>query len=226
MSCHASARCATPEPCGRLSGTWREPGLYCINPCGLTWALVSVNNRVATLTAMKCADSAGSSLIVSGVVTFRVVDAARAVLDMGSVEDYTHQQAQAVLKRIASQYRYITYDGTPSLITEQAHLGESLRALLQECVDVAGVQVVSFALSDLSFAPEIAAQMLIRQQAQATIDARKMIVAGAVGIACDAVEELAGRGKPVAPAEASRFISNLVLVICGEKAPTPTIELS
>ncbi len=53
-----------------------------------------------------------------------------------------------------------------------------------------------------------------------------MIVSGAVGIACDAVDELAGRGKPVAPAESSRFISNLVLVICGEKAPTPTIELS
>ncbi len=148
------------------TGTWRQPGLYCINPCGLTWSLVSVNNRVATLTAMKCADSAGSSLIVSGVVTFRVVDAARAVLDMSNVDAYTHQQAQAVLKRVASQYRYITYDGSPSLITEQAHLGESLRELLQESVAVAGVQVVSFALSDLSFAPEIAAQMLIRQQAQ------------------------------------------------------------
>ena len=72
---------------------------------------------------------------------------------------------------------------------------------------------------------EIAAQMLVRQQAQATIDARKMIVTGAVGIACDALAELTERGKPISAAESGKFVSNLVMVICAEKGPTPTIEV-
>lgn len=153
-----------------------------------------------------------------------------------------------MLKRVSSRYRYITYDGSPSLITEQAHLGEMLRAELQVMVDVAGVAVESFMLSDLAYAKEIAAQMLVRQQcvplcasavgrtltdsalrcvprAQATIDARKMIVSGAVGIACDALAELQERGKPVNAAEQGKFVSNLVMVICAEKSPVPMIEV-
>ena len=206
-------------------GTWKRPGLYCINPCGFEWRLVTVNNRAVELKAMKCADQAGNSILISGVITFRVVAAAVAVFDMIDVDAYVHLQAQAVLKQVASQYKYITYDNTASLITEQAHLGEHLRSHLQQLVSVGGVEVVTFQLSDLAYAPEIASAMLVRQQAQATLDARKMIVSGAVGIACDALAELAARGKPIAPAEASKFVSNLVVVLCGEKAPTPTIEL-
>lgn len=186
---------------------------------------MSVNNRVADLKSLKCADAAGSSLLVSGVITFRVHDAARAVLDMRDVDSYVHLQAQAVLKKVASQYRYITYDGSPSLMTEAAHMGEQLRLQLQELVAVAGVRVVSFGLSDLAYAPEIAGAMLVRQQAQATLDARKLITGGAVGIACDALDELAVRGRQVAPADASRFVSNLVMIIAAERAPMPTIEV-
>ena len=69
---------------------------------------MSVNNRVAELKSLKCADAAGSSLLISGVITFRVHDAARAVLDMDDVDAYVHLQAQAVLKKIASQYRCAT----------------------------------------------------------------------------------------------------------------------
>lgn len=211
---------------GEYVGTWTRPGLYCINPCGFQWQLVSLNNRAVELSAMKCADSAGNSILVSGVITYRVVDAARAVLDMGDLNSYVHLQAQAILKKVASQYRYITYDGTPSLITEQSHLGEQLRGQLQETVDVAGVQVVSFMLSDLAYAPEIAAAMLVRQQAQATLDARRTIVSGACGIAVDALEDLKTRGKAIAPADESGFIKNLVLVLTGSSHVTPTIGMA
>ena len=120
---------------------------------------------------------------------------------------------------------YITYDGSASLMTEASHMGEQLRLQLQELVSVAGVRVVSFGLSDLAYAPEIAAAMLVRQQAQATLDARKLITAGAVGVACDALDELAARGRTVAPDDASRFLSSLVMVIAAERAPQPTIEV-
>ena len=175
---------------------------------------------------MKCADSAGNSILVSGVITYRICDAARAVLDMGNnLDEYVHLQGQAVLKRVVSQYRYITYDGSPSLLTEQSHLGDQLRGQMQEQCSVSGVEIISFMLSDLAYAPEIASQMLVRQQAQAMVDARKTIVSGAVSIACDALDELAQRGKKVTETDASKFLTNLVLVVTGEKAPTPVIDL-
>ena len=182
-------------------------------------------HRASPSLRRRCADKAGNSLVVSGVITFRVVDSARAVLDMERVDQYVHLQAQAVLKRVAAAFPYITYDGSPSLITEAAHLGEALRAQLGAAVAVAGVEVVTFMLSDLAYAAEIAPQMLVRQQAQAVIDARKLIVGGAVAIAVDAVSLLAQMGKPVAPAEESRFLANLVLVICSEKSPVQTQAL-
>lgn len=117
------------------------------------WNLISVNNRATELQSVKCADSAGNSLVVSGVITYRVVDAARAVLDMGPrLDGYVHLQGQAILKKVCSQYKYITYDGSPSLITEQSHLGDMLRMQLQQTVDVCGVAVESFMLSDLAYA--------------------------------------------------------------------------
>jgi len=211
---------------GEYVGTWTRPGMVCVNPCGLTWLQISVNNRAYELKAMKCADAAGNSVLVSGVITFKVADAAVAVLDMGNnLDQYVELQAQATLKKVVSQYKYITYDGSPSLLTEQSHLGEQLRSQLQMQCAVAGVDIVSFNLSDLAYAPEIASQMLVRQQAQATVDARKTIVSGAVAIACDALDELAQRGKTVTPSDASKFLTNLVLVVTGEKAPTPVIDL-
>lgn len=142
-----------------------------------------------------------------------------------NLEEYVAVQSQAVLKKVASRYKYITYDGSPSLVTEQSHLGDLLRSQLQEAVDPAGVEIVSFMLSDLAYAPEIATAMLQRQQAAATVDARKLVVQGAVGIACDALKELSTRGSPVAAADTSRFVSNLVMVICAERQPVPTIEI-
>jgi hypothetical protein len=210
---------------GKYVGTWRAPGLYFINPCGLRLYYISVNNRAQELNSIKVSDGSGNSIVVSGVITYRVVDSARAALDMESLESYVRIQAHAVLKRICSRCPYVTYDGSPSLITEQVALGGQLASLLQEKVEIAGVHVISFELADLAYSAEIAPQMLVRQQAQAIIDARKTIVAGAVGIVSDAMGSLAERGLEVAKADQPRLIANLMTVICSEKSPVPTIEM-
>lgn len=106
------------------------------------------------------ADGSGNSLVVSGIITYRVVDSARAALDMEHLEAYVKVQAHAVLKRVASRFPYVTYDGSPSLITEQAALSSQLAALLQDKVAVAGVHVIAYELSDLAYAKEIAPQMV------------------------------------------------------------------
>ena len=225
-------------------GTWRHAGLVFINPCGLRLHFVSVNNRCNELASIKVADGSGNSLVVSGVVTYRVIDSARAALDMEHMEKYVQVQAHAVLKRVASRFPYVTYDGSPSLITEQAALGIQLQQLLQDKVTIAGVHIVSYELSDLAYAKEIgasrwfrstdahdsvlaASQMLVRQQAQAVIDARKTIVAGAVGIVADAMEGLKDRGLDAGTNEAdkNRIVANLMVVLCGEQKPMPTFDM-
>ena len=225
----------------------------CINPCGLELKFVSINNRSHELQAIKAADASGNSLVVSGVITYRVVDSARACLDMehGALDGYVRTQAHAVLKRITSRFPYITYDGSPCLITEQAALGSQLAQLLQEKCNVAGVAIISIELTDLSYAAEIAPQMLVRQQARyvhaappvaspplidlsrravlsspsAIIDARTTIVKGAVGIVTDALDSLSAKGVNVEGTEKARLVSNLMTVLTSEKSPVPTIAM-
>ena len=234
---------------GRYVATWKASGLYFINPCGLNLRYVSVNNRTHELQSIKVADAMGNSLVVSGVITYRVVDTTKAALDMVEFEQYVRTQAHgtkawvctpgvarvadrglcfasaAVLKRLCSRFPYITYDASPSLMTEQSALGGQLAQMLQEKVDVAGVHVLSYELVDLSYSAEIAPQMLVRQQAQAIVDARKTVVAGAVGIVGDALESLRDRGIEVAGADQPRFVGNLMTVLCSEKSPVPTIDM-
>ena len=210
---------------GKYVGTWKESGLYFINPCGLRLHFVCVNNRAVELQSIRVADAQGNSIVVAGVVTYRVLDSARAALDMEHCESYVRIQAHAVLKRTCSRFPYVTYDGTPSLIKEQVAMGSQLATLLQEKTDVAGVHVISFELTDLAYAQEIAPQMLVRQQAQAIVDARKTIVAGAVGIVSDALEGLKERGLEVERSEQPKLIANLMTVICSEKSPVPTIDM-
>jgi len=134
-------------------------------------------------------------------------------------------QAHAVLKRVVSQFPYITYDGSASLVTEQAALSIQLVSLLQEKVNVAGVHVLDFQLTDLAYSAEIAPQMLVRQTASAILDARKTIVAGAVGIVTDALAALKDNGTDVSPEQQGRLVSNLMTVLCSEKSPVPTVEM-
>ena len=95
---------------------------------------------------------------------------------------------------MASLFPYETRDGSPSLKTEVEQLSCALRELLQKKIDICGVKVVSFELSDLACAAEVAPMMLVRQQAQALIDARSTIVQGAVSIVHGAVTKLRDRG--------------------------------
>ena len=88
------------------------------------------------------------------------------------------------------------------------------------------MRILSFSLSDLSYAPEIASAMLVKQQAHALIQARKMIVAGAVDIAQSAVVQLESRGVVLTSGEKARMVTNLLSVICGDANVTPTLPLS
>lgn len=210
---------------GEYHGTLAAPGLYCVNPCGRELQIVSTQTVALELDAVKVADGNGNPLILSGVVTFVVADPAKAALNVAAVKPFVTKQSHAVLKRIASRFPYEAPDGGPSLKTEAVTLSGEMVAELQDRCAVAGVQIVRFDLADISYAPEIAPAMLVRQQALALVDARHTIVAGAVQIVAGAVEGLAKVGLSLSGAERSRVVNNLLTVISGHTAVQPVIPL-
>jgi len=163
--------------------------------------------------------------LISGVVSYQIYKARAAVLDVQDVRQYILNQGLAVAKKIASMYPYESQDGH-SLKGEAERIREQMMAMLQERCNVAGVVIHNFELTDLAYAPEIAQAMLIRQQAEAMVDARKIIVKGAVEIAHGAVESLSGRGLHLSPEEQNRVVSNLLVIICGDAKVQPIISVS
>ena len=95
-------------------------------------------------------------------------------------------------------------------------------SVLSEKVSAAGVEVISYEILDLSYAPEIAQAMLVRQQAQALVDARKIVVEGAVEIVDGAMTHLKERGIEIAPSHQSKVVGNLLAIICGDAKVQPT----
>lgn len=215
---------------GEYYSTIRSPGMHYVNPMGLEKRLVSTkrqNMDIGSATqSLKVADRDGNPVMVSGVISFRIIDSKAAALGVENAQDFVQTQAQTVLKQIVSRYPYESTDGAASLKTETYEIGLELCRTLQEKVHVAGVLVESFELSDLSYAPEIAQVMLVRQQAKAMVDARKTVVDGAVGIVSTAITRLAREGTELTTKDQSKLAISLLTVICGESGANPTVALN
>ena len=264
---------------GRFFHAFTAPGLYFINPCGRDAQVVTLKTTSVELASVKVADKNGNPLVMSGVVSYAVVDPTRAALDVLNAPAFVKTNAHAVLKRVASLFPYETppvgipggigrgeFDefrgGDPldsnarvstrvpqtpgsassvkpsrcdsaddaarsvSLKTESHLLGDHLREMLQARMEVCGIKIVSFELSDLAYAAEVAPMMLARQQAAALVDARATIVDGAVNIVDRATRRLAELGHAASAGDRARLATNMMTVLAGETRPQPTISLS
>jgi len=210
---------------GRFSRLMREPGLSWVTLWGRRAIPISTKQQAIEVHRTVVADGNGNPILAAAVVTFRFVDTRRAALDVEDAPAFVRTQAMAVLKQVASRYPYESATHATSLKSETAVIAGEMREILQSKVQVAGAEVVSFELSDLSYAPEIARAMLVRQQAQALVDARKVIVEGAVEIVDHAIALLREKGHRMQPTEQERLVSNLLLVICGESHVQPTVSV-
>merc|ERR1712144_71568 len=125
----------------------------------------------------------------------------------------------ATLKQVVSKYPYeddeIHIDEATgshskglSLKTEAAQVSRELKDVLQDRLAHAGVRVIAFNMTDLSYAPEIAQAMLVRQQAEAMVKARRLIVKGAVDIAEGAITQLQDKGVTMTPEEQTKIVTN------------------
>lgn len=207
---------------GRYHGTITKPGCYCRSAFAIELRKVGTDIQTFEMPNTKVLDLRGSPVVVSGIITYTIVDARAAAIDVSHPHRYVHDQAPAILKRIVSMYPYESHDGSPSLKTETIEIATRMRDALQAKCQVAGVQIASFSINELSYAPEIAATMLKRQQAEALIAARKAIVLGAKEIAKDAVDDV---GTDMTVEQKANLLSSLLVVLVGDKDVTPTLSV-
>ena len=187
------------------------------------------NNR------QKINDCLGNPVEIGIAVMWRVVDTAKAVFHVDNYKEYLSLQCDTALRNIVRIYPYDVapnVDTTGDGIADEGSLRGSseivaarIRDEIQQRVEEAGLEVIEARITYLAYAPEIAAVMLQRQQASAVVDARKMIVDGAVGMVEMALDRLNQNGVVELDEERkAAMVSNLLVVLCGNHDAQPVVN--
>jgi regulator of protease activity HflC (stomatin/prohibitin superfamily) len=173
----------------------------------------------------KVNDRDGNPIEISAVVVWRVVNTAEALFEVDDFEDFVAVQSEAALRNLASRHPYDSEDHEISLRGNPNEVCEQLESDIQERLDRAGVEVIEARISHLAYAPEIAAAMLQRQQAQAVVAARTKIVEGAVGMVDMALRQLAEEHIVELDDERrAAMVSNLLVVLCSDRHTQPVVN--
>ena len=173
----------------------------------------------------KVNDKDGNPIEISAVVVWKVVDTAEAMFEVDDYEDFVRVQSEAALRNLATRHPYDSEDHETSLRGNTIEVCEQLQADIQERLHKAGVEVIEARISHLAYAPEIAAAMLQRQQAQAVVAARTKIVEGAVGMVEMALEHLNEHDVIELDDERrANMVSNLLVVLCSDRHTQPVVN--
>ena len=199
---------------GRYMGTVRRSGFHWVNPLTSRRNLLKVN------------DANGNPIEISAVITWQLRDAAQAAFDVEDYKGFVDIQAETAVRHVASVFPYDSYEeGQESLRGAADRVIATLLADLQERLDVAGVAVLDTRLRRLAYAPEIAADMLRRQQADAIVAARQRIVEGAVGMVDHALSSLNERDIVDLDEERkAAMVSNLMVVLVSDRGAQPVVN--
>ena len=210
---------------GRYRGTVRENGFRWVNPFS---SRVPVSLRIRTFDSdiLKVNDATGNPVEIAAVINWQVVDTARAVFDVEDYERFVHVQAEAAIRHVASEYPYDhVEEGDLSLRANADDVTATLRTELQDRLEEAGISILDCRLRRLAYAPEIAGEMLRRQQAGAVVAARKLIVRGAVSMVQDALEQLAAENIVQLDEERkAAMVSNLMVVLTADRSAQPVVN--
>ena len=203
---------------------------------------VEIENKKISLKIMtlsnsrqKINDCLGNPIEIGIAVMWRVVDTAKAVFNVDNYKEYLSLQCDSAVRNIVRIYPYdvapgvdTTGDGVDddgSLRGSSEIVAGRIRDEIQSKVSDAGIEIIEARITYLAYAPEIAVVMLQRQQASAIIDARKMIVDGAVGMVEMALERLNEKGIVNLDEERkAAMVSNLLVVLCGNKDAQPVVN--
>ena len=218
---------------GKLSLTVAQTGNVSVDP--RLSKKVSLKIMTLSNSKQKVNDVLGNPVEIGVAVMWRVVDTAKAVFNVDNYKEYLSLQADSAVRDIVRIYPYdvapgidTTGDGEPdegSLRGSSTFVAERIRKQLQEKVENAGLEILEARITYLAYAPEIAAVMLQRQQASAIVDARKMIVDGAVSIVEMALAKLNENNVVQLDEERkAAMVSNLLVVLCGNRDAQPVVN--
>lgn len=196
---------------------------------------ISLKAMTLSNARQKVNDVLGNPVEISVAVIWKVNDTAKAVFNVDNYKEYLSLQCDTAVRDIVKIYPYdmapgidTTGDGKAddgSLRGSTTIVAERIRRMIQEKVEDAGLEIIEARITYLAYAPEIAAVMLQRQQASAVIDARKMIVDGAVGMVEMALDRLKENGTVDLDEERkAAMVSNLLVVLCGNHDAQPIVN--
>lgn len=175
----------------------------------------------------KVNDSLGNPIIIGIIVIWKIVDTAKAVFNIDNYFEYLSIQCDAALRNSVRLYPYDSDDeqSEMSLRGSSQEVAKALKEEIQKKMEVAGIEILEARITHLSYAPEIAAAMLQRQQATALIAARQKIVEGAVGMVEMALEKLKEQGVVDLDEERkATMVSNLLVVLVGSRDAQPIVN--
>ncbi len=238
---------------GKYYGTIKKDGFYWVNPFAVginpdnrgSSVTTSLNGSVSfsmggtkkislktmTLNNEKQTvnDERGNPIIIGTIVIWRVADTTKAVFNVQNYKTFLSTQCDSATRNIARMYPYDLMDdnsvGEKTLRGSSQEIADMMQKDLQERVAMAGLEILEVRITNLTYAPEIAAAMLQRQQAEAVVAARKKIVEGAVGMVEMALEQL--NQDDVVQLDDERkaaMVSNLLVVLCGSKDAQPVVN--
>ena len=227
---------------GEYCGTFKRVGYVWINPF-MTARKLSYRMRNMDVKPIKVNDKTGNPVMIGMVLVWRIKDTYKAIFDVDSetittsgttnyikaLENFVSIQSDAALREVTGHY---AYDETKNSDTNELTLrsgGEEINHMLEhkinERLTMAGMEVVEARLNYLAYAPEIAAVMLRRQQAEAIIAAREKIVEGAVSMVKMAIDGLATEGVVKLNEEKkAAMVSNLLVVLCADEPAQPVVS--
>jgi len=210
---------------GKYVGTEKSTGFRWANPL-YTKNKISLRVRNFDSEKLKVNDEKGNPIEISAVVVWKVEDTAEAVFEVDDYLNYVHVQSESAIRHLATSYPYDDTEGEKiSLRSSIDEVSEHLQKEIHERVSAAGVTVLEARINHLAYSPEIAHAMLQRQQAQAIIAARQKIVEGAVGMVEMALDKL--KEQSIVELDEERkasMVSNLMVVLCSDKAAQPIIN--
>ena len=234
---------------GKYFGSLKNEGFYFVNPFAVPTKLNTVESgyqftngmaiwkpavRKVSLKAttlsndkQKINDQLGNPIEIGIVVIWRVINTAKAMFNVDNYNEFLSTQCDSALRNIVRMYPYDLHNGEDelSLRGSSQEISEQLRNEIQKKVDVAGLLVMEARITHLAYSTEIAAAMLQRQQAAAIIDARALIVKGAVSMVEQALRELSENEIVELDDERkAAMVSNLLVVLCGNKDAQPIVN--
>ena len=234
---------------GEYRGNFLDTGFWWVNPF-MTMKKVSLRARNLNVDPIKVNDRTGNPVMIGLVLVWRIkrddiyrsvfdVDASSMQLDeklevsnvskrMHILENFVRVQSDAALRQVAGFYAYDNADAASEELTLRSNssvINEQLEQKLNERLEMAGIEIVEARINYLAYAPEIAAVMLRRQQADAIISAREKIVEGAVSMVKMALEKLSAEEIVELDEEKkAAMVSNLLVVLCADEAAQPVLN--